>query len=251
MATILEKAHTEVLSLDGKRVAITGGTVGIGRAIAVLLASEGAEVFVCGRNEGHLEDALQDIRSVGTGDGMTLDLSEQGAPKYFVDAAVAKMGGLDIAILNAAVSADGLTDMDEEGARYAVSTNFVGYILGAHAATQALADHGDVILIGSMSAHSLGATSTVYAGTKAGIAGFAEALRKELGPKGIRVSLIEPGLTGSNMQLPDIPVEKQQDMIDQEKMLRAEDIAVAVHYVLSQPRRAVVQQISIVPRLQD
>jgi NAD(P)-dependent dehydrogenase (short-subunit alcohol dehydrogenase family) len=250
MATILEKAHTVVRSLDGKRVAITGGTVGIGRAIAALLASEGASVFICGLPDGHLADALTDLRQLGEADGIEIDLSEAGASKRFVDAATAKLGGLDVAVINAAVAAEGLSDMDEAGARYAVSTNFVGYVMSAHAATEAMGGEGDIVFIGSMSAHVLGPSSTVYAGTKAGIAGFSEALRKELGPKGIRVSLIEPGLTGSDMQYPDIPIEKQREMIGKDEMLRAEDIAVGVHYVLSQPRRAVVQQVTIAPRMQ-
>ena len=106
-------------------------------------------------------------------------------------------------------------------------------------------------LIGSMSAHILGPGSTVYAGMKAGIAGFAEALRKELGPKGIKVALVEPGKTGADFQYPDIPADKQREMIHAETMLRAEDIAVGVHYLLTQPRRAVIQQLTIVPREQD
>jgi NADP-dependent 3-hydroxy acid dehydrogenase YdfG len=96
----------------------------------------------------------------------------------------------------------------------------------------------------------LGPASTVYAGIKAGIAGFAEALRRELGPRGIRVSLVEPGKTGSDFQYPDLPPHKQQTMIAEDAMLRAEDIAVGVHYLLTQPRRTVVQQLTIVPRAQ-
>jgi len=110
---------------------------------------------------------------------------------------------------------------------------------------------GDIILIGSMSAHSLGPDSTVYAGMKAGIAGFAEALRRELGSKGIKVSLIEPGLVGADFQYPEIPADKQVELINKEKMLRAEDIAVGIHYLLTQPSRTVVQQLVIVPRVQD
>ena len=101
-----------------------------------------------------------------------------------------------------------------------------------------------------MSAHVLGPGSTVYAGIKAGIAGFSEALRRELGPKGIRVALVEPGLTGSTMQEPDTPPEEQREKIAEETMLRAEDIAVGVHYLLTQPSRTVVQQLTIVPRAQ-
>jgi NADP-dependent 3-hydroxy acid dehydrogenase YdfG len=86
---------------------------------------------------------------------------------------------------------------------------------------------------------------------KAGIAGFAEALRRELGSKGIKVSLIEPGLVGADFQYPDIPADKQRDMINDDKMLRAEDIAVAVHFMLTQPRRAVVMQLAMTQRVPD
>ena len=79
----------------------------------------------------------------------------------------------------------------------------------------------------------------------------AEALRRELGSKGIKVSLIEPGLVGADFQYPDIPSDKQVEMINDEKMLRAEDIAVGIQYLLTQPARTVVQQLVIVPRVQD
>lgn len=244
-------AHTDQPSLFGKRAIITGGTTGIGRAIAVLLASEGVDVFVCGRTPEHLDDALARIREVGKGDGLAIDLGEDGAVPRFMDAAKSYLGGLDIVVINAAVPAKGLTDMSADEVRYALAVDFTAYVMSAHAAVEALGDKGDIVLIGSMSAHVLGPGSTVYAGIKAGIAGFAEALRRELGPKGIKVSLVEPGKTGADFQYPDIPADKQREMIRQETMLRAEDIAVGVHYLLTQPRRAVVQQLTIVPRVLD
>ena len=64
----LSDAHTEMPSLKGRKLLISGGTTGIGRAIAILLASEGAKVFVCGRTPEHLDDALERIREVGDGD---------------------------------------------------------------------------------------------------------------------------------------------------------------------------------------
>lgn len=244
-------AHTATPPLRGKRAIVSGGTTGIGRAIAVLLASEGVRVFVCGRNPDHLADALARIREVGEGDGIATDLADPGNVKTFFARAAEWLGGVDIAVINAAVPATGLTEMSEPEVRYALATDFTGYVLSAHAAVQALGDAGDIILIGSMSAHVLGPGSTVYAGMKAGIAGFAEALRRELGPKGIKVGLLEPGKTGADFQYPDIPADKQREMIAAETMLRAEDIAVGVHYMLTQPRRAVVQQLTIVPREQD
>ena len=71
----LSDAHTQMPSLQGRKAVITGGTTGIGRAIGVLLASEGVEIFTCGRNEQHLADGLQRINEVGKGDGISVDLA--------------------------------------------------------------------------------------------------------------------------------------------------------------------------------
>lgn len=247
---MLSDAHTAQTPIKGKRVAITGGTTGIGRATAVLLASEGAKVFICGRNPDHLHDALERIRQVGEGDGVALDLTEREASDRFFDQAEEYLGGMDVAMINAAIPVDGLSNIRTADLRYAIATDFTAYIMSAHAAEKRMAG-GDIILVGSMSAHSLGPDSTVYAGMKAGIAGFAEAMRKELGPKGIKVSLIEPGLVGADFQYPDTPPDKQVELINKEKMLRAEDIAVGIHYLLTQPGRTVVQQLVIVPRVRE
>ncbi|MBM6575922.1 SDR family NAD(P)-dependent oxidoreductase [Microvirga sp. SRT01] len=112
-------AHTAVTPLQGRRAIVTGGTTGIGRAIAVLLAAEGAKVFVGGTSPEHLEDALARIREVGEGDGTVLDLAVAGNAQKFVEAGEAYLGGLDIAVMNAAVAAEGLTDMSEDEVAHA------------------------------------------------------------------------------------------------------------------------------------
>jgi NADP-dependent 3-hydroxy acid dehydrogenase YdfG len=240
-------AHTDRPSLKDKRAIVTGGTTGIGRAIAVLLASEGATVDICGRDEQHLNDALEAIGKVGTGQGSAIDLADpDNVQRYFADA-TARLGGLDIAVINAAIPASGLSEMSARDLRYAIATDFTAYLMSAHEALDAMGNGGDIVLIGSMSAHILGPNSTVYAGMKAGIAAFAEALRKELGSRDVKVSLIEPGYTQADFHYPDLDAEKQKQMVKEEKMLRSEDIAVAVHYALTQPRRAVVQQITVAP----
>jgi NAD(P)-dependent dehydrogenase (short-subunit alcohol dehydrogenase family) len=240
--------HTTVRSLKGRRAIITGGTTGIGRAIAVLLAAEGAKVFICGREERYLKDALAHIREVGEGDGMVTELADPDKVRAFFDAGEAAMGGFDITVVNAAVAAGGLMQMTEEELRYAIAVDFTAYLLSAHHAAHRMTPISDLVIIGSMSAHVLGPSSTVYAGIKSGIAGFSEALRRELGPKGVKVSLVEPGKVGSNMQYPDVPDDKQRQMIEAEQMLRAEDIAVGVQFLLTQPTRSVIQQLVIVPR---
>lgn len=244
-------AHTAVLPLKGRRVVISGGSTGIGRAIAVLLASEGARVFIGASAPEHLDDALARIREVGAGDGIVLDLAEPDNVGRFLEAARDAMGGYDVVVANAAVGASGVTEMDEPTLRHAISLNFTHYLLLAHQAAKTMGGEGDIVLVGSMSAYVLGPHSTVYAGIKAGIQGFSVALRRELGPKGIRVALVEPGMTGSTMQEPDISPVEQREQIGEEKMLRAEDIAAGVHYLLTQPRRTVIQRLTISPRVQD
>ncbi len=255
MTDIVTRAHTPVTSLKGRRVVITGGTTGIGRATAILLASEGARVFVCGRDPQHLQDALQAIGEAarasdvggGEGHGINLDLADPGSTMRLFDEAEAKLGGVDVVILNAAVAAEGLTEMTTDEIRYAIAVDFTAYMLGAYEAANRMAV-GDIVFTGSMSAHILGPHSTVYAGIKAGIAGFSEALRKELGNKDIRVALVEPGKTKADFG--DVPDAEQREKVAGEETLRAEDIAVEVHYLLTQPRRTVVQQLTIVPRAQ-
>lgn len=244
-------AHTRVTPLKGRRAVISGGSTGIGRAIAILLASEGVKVFIGGTDQEHLDAALQSIRAVGEGDGLALDLAVSGNVDGFMNAADAYLGGYDIVVPNAAVAASGLGEMARAALEHAIALNFSSYLLMCHIAAEKMRDHGDIVMIGSMSSYVLGPHSTVYAGIKYGLEGFSIALRRELGPKGIRVSLVEPGLTGSDMQEPDTPPEKQREMIAAETMLRAEDIAVGVHYLLTQPNRTVIQRLTISPRVKE
>ncbi|BAK67506.1 putative oxidoreductase [Sphingobium sp. SYK-6] len=216
-------AHTRQPGLAGRKVAVTGGTTGIGRAIAVLLASEGARVFVCGRDSAHLADALARIREVGDGDGLALDLAERGNVARFFSAAEAYLGGLDIAVINAAVPADALMDEGEDDLAYQIAVDF--------------------------SAVSQAPGGSVYVAAKTGIEGFAHALRGEVAERDIKVGLIEPGLTGADFQYPDLPPEEQRALIRRDEMLRAEDIAVATHFMLTQPRRCAVSLMRVESRL--
>lgn len=248
----MSDAHTQVLPLAGRRAIISGGSTGIGRAIARLLAQEGAHVFIGGTDPAHLDEALADIRAVGEGEGALFDLSEPDNVAAFLDAGREALGGgYDVVVANAAEAAEGLTEMDEAGVRHAIALNFTHYLLLAHRAAADMGAGGDIVMIGSTSAYALGPHSTVYAGIKHGLQGFSIALRRELGNRDIRVALVEPGLTGSDMQLPDIQPDQQREMIEGGQMLRAEDIAVGVHYLLTQPRRTVIQRLTISPRVQE
>jgi len=245
----ISDAHTRRPGLAGRRVIVTGGTTGIGRAIAVLLASEGARVFVCGRTPAHLDDALARIREVGEGDGLSVDLARREDVARFFDAAGQFLGGIDIAVINAAIPADALAAVDEEDADYQIAVDFSAYLATTRAAARRMKDGGDIVLIGSMSAVSRPRGSSIYVAAKSGIQGFAASLREELAEQDIKVGLIEPGFTGADFQYPEFPPDRQREMIHQDKMLRAEDIAVATHFMVTQPRRAAVSLMRVEPRL--
>jgi 3-oxoacyl-[acyl-carrier protein] reductase len=249
-ARSLSDAHTEQPSLRGRKAVVTGGTTGIGRAIAVLLASEGAKVFVCGRTPAHLDDALQRIRQVGEGDGINVDLSNRDDVSKFFAAADDFLGGIDIAVINAAIPAESITDSGKAETAYEIAVDFTSYLTTTQAAVERMKAGSDVILIGSMSAVSKGPGSSIYVAAKSGIEGFAPSLRKELGERDIKVGLIEPGFTGADFQYPDFPPEKQRELINEHKMLRAEDIAAAAHFMLTQPRRTAVSLMRVETRLE-
>lgn len=246
----LADAHTEMPSLKGRRAIITGGTTGIGRAIAVLLASEGVKVFLCGRTPAHLDDALARIREVGEGDGINVDLAKRDDVERFFRAADDYLGGLDIAVINAAIPADAIKDTGEDDLDYQIAVDFTSYLTSSKAALSRMKAGSDLILIGSMSAVSQKGGSSIYVAAKAGIEGFAHALRQEVADDDIKVGLIEPGFTGADFQYPEFPPEKQREHIHKDEMLRAEDIAAATHFMLTQPRRTAVSLMRVETRRQ-
>ncbi|GAB3547890.1 SDR family oxidoreductase [Spirosoma fluminis] len=245
------KGHTQVEPLEGKRILITGGTTGIGQAIAILLGSYGAHVFTMGRHQKQLDEALGRIREAGgQADGMIADLSKQEEVERVFQQADQILGGLDIFISNAALAAESIADMDNAQWRNVVETNLLGYMACTKEAVSRMQQgkKGHIVFIGSMSADVREGGSSVYVATKTGIQGFAEALRKEVNEQGIKVSLIEPGKVKSDIH--GTTAEEQRPEIEKEEMLLAEDIAVAVHYVLTQPHRCDVVSMQIRPHMQ-
>lgn len=153
-------------------------------------------------------------------------------------------------MINAAIPAAALADAGESETRYQLETDFSAYLICAQEAARRMESGSDIIFIGSMSAVSQKPGSSIYVAAKAGIEGFVPAFRKELAEEDIKVGLIEPGFTGADFQYPEFPPEKQKELIHANKMLRAEDIAVAAHFMLTQPRRTAVSLIRVETRLE-
>lgn len=232
---------------------MTGGTTGIGRATVALLAEQGGRVLTFGRHDPELQDSLQNARSRATGDvrGLVADVSMVEGVKTVFEAVDRDLGGLDILINNAGLSVEGVRDSEDAEWRYAVETNFVGYLACARESIKRLeaSGGGHLVFIGSISAAKKSPGTSTYAATKAGIAAFAETLRKEVAEKNIKVTWIEPGSVGADMQ--ESSPEEQRKKIAAHEMLYAEDIADAIAFALTRPARTDVSLMRVEPRLQD
>jgi NAD(P)-dependent dehydrogenase (short-subunit alcohol dehydrogenase family) len=237
--------------LKGKRTIITGGSTGVGRATAQLLAANGCRVFICGRNEEHLEDALREVRASG-GDinGVNCDLATPDGIDRLFSEADQWLGGLDFAILNAGLGAHGaLTMMSHHECREVVAVNLTSYISCSLEAIKRMGKNGGhVVMTGSMSAHVFDGNAAVYVATKSGVRGFAYSLRKDANPLGIKVSLIEPGAIGTDMV--DESTEEQQRMNRENLMLKAEDVAECIFFMLTRPKWCDVIHLQVRPHLQ-
>jgi len=241
-------------TVNGKSVLVTGGTTGIGRATALLLAAHGARVIIFGRHEQELNDAMDSCREAnvaGQVQGLIADSSSQTDIQRVFAAVDKQLNGLDILVNNAALAYQSILEGSYEDWQYIVNTNLLGYMACAHEAVKRMRANGNghIVNIGSMSADVREKNSSVYVATKAGIQGFSEALRKEVNPLGIKVTLIEPGAVGTDMQAA-VPPEEQRRKAAQMEMLKAEDIAACVLYALSQPPRCDVVTVQIRPHLQ-
>jgi NADP-dependent 3-hydroxy acid dehydrogenase YdfG len=241
----------EIESVTDKSVLITGGTTGIGRATAILLAAQGARVMIFGRHEQELNDAMSDIQKTG-GEvtGLTADTADPADIQRVFKEVDREMDHLDILINNAALGYKSVMEGEYPDWQYIVRTNLLGYMAMAHEAVERMQPHaqGHIVNIGSMSADVREKGSSVYVATKAGIQGFSGALRKEVNPLGIKVTLIEPGAVGTDMQ-PESP-EEQRQLQEKMEMLKAEDIAACILYTITQPRRCDVVSVQIRPHQQ-
>jgi NAD(P)-dependent dehydrogenase (short-subunit alcohol dehydrogenase family) len=185
-------------SLSGIVALVTGGSRGIGLAIARALVADGVQVAVTGRSDAHLSAARPQIEAAGPGSVETLQADVRRHPdiKRAVDATAARFGGLDILVNNAGVGVfTAVQSMTPEQWNEVIDTNLTGVFNACQAALPHLRRRGGgfIINISSLAGSNPFADGAAYCASKAGLNAFSEALMQELRYDNIRVSYVMPG----------------------------------------------------------
>jgi 3-oxoacyl-[acyl-carrier protein] reductase len=184
------------LGLSGRRAAVTGGTRGIGRAIADGLAAEGADVAVCARGAEGVEATVRDLRRRGVrAHGGVVDVTAPGELEAWVDEAASALGGLDLLVANAGGAAGGgLLDSTQAdwAATWELNAGHFVRLLRAGAPHLRAAGGGAAVVISSISGHKP-APRAQYGATKAAEIHLAAPLARELAADGVRVNAVSPG----------------------------------------------------------
>lgn len=198
--------------LRGKRAVVTGGDSGIGRAVAVAFAREGADVLIAHLPEEEA-DARTTVELAGEDARVLLhpaDLRTPQANRALAERAVAELGGVDVLVCNAAyqMAHDALADFPPEQLERTFATNVLGPFWLVQALAPQLEDGGSIVVTTSVQAYSPSDHLLDYAATKAALNNLVVNLAQELGPKGTRVNAVAPGPIWTPLIPATMPPEK-------------------------------------------
>jgi NADP-dependent 3-hydroxy acid dehydrogenase YdfG len=249
--------------LDGTVALVTGASSGIGAATAVMLASKGATVALAARRRERLDALAADIAALGaTALVLESDVTDEAQATDAVARTVAELGRLDTLVNNAGVMLLGPAEQAplSEWQRM-VELNVLGLLYCAHAALPHLlraAEDGprrvaDMVNISSVAGRVPRSGSGVYNLTKHGVGAFSEAVRQEVAQRHLRISLVEPGATTTELASHNRPevLESMRSRFAGVERMTAEDIADAVTYIVTRPRHVAVNEILIRPTEQE
>ena len=249
--------------LDNTVALVTGASSGIGAATALTLAAQGAAVALVARRKDRLDALAATIRGDG-GTALVLeaDVTDEQQAVAAVGATVTGLGRLDTLVNNAGVMLLGPV----EGApltewQQMVELNVLGLLYCAHAALPhliAAAEDGgrgvaDMVNVSSVAGRVARSGSGVYNLTKHGIGAFSEALRQEVTKRHVRVSLVEPGATETELAGHNRPevLEVMRSRFGGIERMQAQDIADAIAYIVTRPRHVAVNEMLIRPTEQE
>lgn len=241
-------------ALEGKVAVVTGASSGIGEATARVLAQDGATVVLVARRRERLESLATELNAAGAKTQVVeADLGTTEGAQRCVDEAVREQGRLDILINNAGVMfLAPIAEAQPDDWDAMIRVNLLGVMVASRAALVPMKaqQSGHIVNVSSVSGRFAGPNQGGYNATKWGLNGFSEALRREVHHEGIKVTLIEPGVVSTELteHIPHEPTRTQYETnIAKMEKLESEDIANAIRYVVTQPRRVSINEVLIRP----
>ena len=236
--------------LDGKTALVTGASRGIGRAVALRLAEEGARVAI--NYAGNVKAAEEVKAAIEAAGGTAMlcraDIADSAAVEAMVDSVVKAFGAIDILVNNAGITRDTLLmRMKDEDFEKVLDTNLKGVFYCTKAVSKLMMKKraGRIVNMASVVGLVGNAGQTNYAAAKAGVIGFSKSAAKELASRGITVNVVAPGFIGTDMTagLPESVKEKMLTDIPLGRMGEAEDVANAVLFLASDQASYITGQV--------
>jgi NAD(P)-dependent dehydrogenase (short-subunit alcohol dehydrogenase family) len=233
------------MELTGSKAVVTGGSKGIGYAIARALVGAGADVSISARNEDEIDRTVAEFNKLGAGRcvGFVCDMREEAQVRSFFAKTLDALGGLDILINNAGIGLfASVESMSGDDFRAVIETNLCGVFYCCHEAIPLLKQRGGgyIINVSSLAGANPHAEMAAYNASKFGLNGFTEALMQEVRHDGIKVSYIMPGSVNTEFGGDEPSAAKSWQ-------LQPEDIAQVVIDLLNYPQRALPSRIEIRP----
>ena len=232
------------MELNGKTAVVTGGTKGIGRAIAESLIREGANVVITARHSAVLENAVAELNAIDRGRavGFSCDVRDHSEVRSLIENVIKSFKRIDVLVNNAGIGVFGsVEETSPEDFRAVLETNLFGVYYCCHEVIPLMKQGGGYIFnISSLAGVNAHAGMAAYNASKFGLNGFSEALMQEVRHDGIKVSYIMPG---------SVNTEFGGDSTSEEKswQLQPEDIAQVVMDLLAYPERSLPSRVEIRP----